>query len=235
MDTLTEAEKSDFEKLTAAQKQDFWDTRFSDVWTRGQEIDRQLKHTKAQLDMATTQLENNSRDLDIQSNRLKLDQNNSVRKNLQLYARTIMTCDGSSKQSLRRFLESLEIAQLWSHADDRSILELASRLVTGNLASAMSKFVHVEMKGGATWQQTKEYIKEQFLGKDELSALRSQLLRMAQTSYETVESYGRRFDQKAQKCYEPNEISLSVIQEQLIKVFVGWLTINSHKNTSLFV
>ena len=223
METLTEAEKAEFEKLNAAQKQEFWATRCSDVWAKGQEIDRQLKHTKAQLDMATTQIENNSRDLDIQSNRLKLDQNNSIRKNLQLYARTIMTCDGSSKQSLRRFLESLEIAQLWSGADDKSILELASRLVTGNLASAMSKFVHVEMNGSASWAETKEYIKEQFLGKDELSALRSQLLRMAQTSYETVESYGRRFDQKAQKCYAPEELTLSVIQEQLIKVFVAGL------------
>ena len=108
-----------------------------------------------------------------------------------------MTCDGTSKQALRRFLESLEIAQLWSHADDKAILELASRLVTGNLASAMSKFVHTENDGKATWQQTKEHIKEQFLGKDEKSALRSQLLRMAQTNYETVESYGRRFNQKS--------------------------------------
>lgn len=223
METLSDAERAEFDKLDPTAKQKFWSDRFTQMLIKGDAMNKQLQNTQTQLDMATAQLENNARDLDIQSNRLKLDQNNSVRKNLQLYARTIMTCDGTSKQALRRFLESLEIAQLWSHADDKAILELASRLVTGNLASAMSKFVHTEHDGKATWQETKEHIKEQFLGKDEKSALRSQLLRMAQTNYETVESYGRRFDQKSTKCYSPSEITLSVIQEQLIKNFVAGL------------
>jgi hypothetical protein len=248
MEGLSEEELTSLNAMNADQKVVFWQTRSTQLQSAqanqlaaADELRQQLAAKEATLTAARnleksyTESQKQLRDaqaklqqpeqaaLRLQQESFKLTKNTTIQKQLQLYAKAIAVCDGSNRQNLRKFLESLNNAQEWSGASSEQMLQLCSRLISGNLQNALTRHVHTTMNGLCSWEQAKDFIKINFLGKDELSHLRSQLVRLSQGTQESCQNYIRRWDSLVSKCYDEPTRGLDIIQEQLVKSFVQGL------------
>ena len=148
-----------------------------------------------------------------------------MRMKLEKFAKNIGPVDGSSREEVRRWLDAVDHAKKWVDASDVYILEMVGALMRGNLASHMLTYKGTVRDAGEvlTWDKVKKEIEKQFLDSDEKQFLRLSLDRMCQQAFEDTRAYAQRFKEAVRKAYTPEDLKIALIQETLIRTYVGGL------------
>ena len=141
-------------------------------------------------------------------------------KNLQRIGKTIFPCDGTNRYELRKWLEGVEHAKVWTKTNDRTIIEFIGGIVSGGLAQHIRNVVFTNDNPVTTWDVLKAQISKAFLGEEEPQFLRDIALKNYQTPSESVREYGRRFVNDANRAFNAEEQGVALVMESLVQTFI---------------
>ena len=98
-----------------------------------------------------------------------MEQLRKVRKRLKQHARYIRSIDGTDRQQVREWLDSVTSAKAWTQADDALTLEMVGYLSKGDVAVTIRNLVEEAQAAGqnATWDAVKDRLTELYLDDDE--------------------------------------------------------------------
>lgn len=141
-------------------------------------------------------------------------------KNLQRIGKTIFPCDGTNRLELRKWLEGVEHAKVWTKTNDQTIIEFIGGIVSGGLAQHIRNIVFSGESPVTTWDDLKAKISKAFLGEEEPQFLRDVVLKNFQAPSESVREYGRRFVNDANRAFSAEEQRVPLVMESLIQTFI---------------
>ena len=82
------------------------------------------------------------------------------------------------------------------------VIDVAARTVSGSLKKEVERFLGAQPNRAQTpWVTLRDHIRATFLSANEAERLKSELEKMAQTSYETLANFNRRFRESANKAF----------------------------------
>ena len=155
---------------------------------------------------------------------LNLALNESHRRILNNYSRSIGICDGSNKADLRRWLKGIDHAFENTQAGNALIIEMVGYLVGGTLAQQTRRITVALVGAARTWPAVKTRIEEQFLGAEETEMLQDEVERITQQPFEEAREYGNRFLEGVDRAYDPAQLNNNVLMNgRLKKAFINGL------------
>ncbi len=116
-------------------------------------------------------------------------------------------CDGAGTTAVRNWLREVQLA--FNQVGPNDIIEVASKTVTGPFRFEMERYLEDQMatqnvvRAAIPWNDLKDHMAAQFLSADEAEALRAEVERIHQTTYEPATQYSRRFREVADAAYPP--------------------------------
>ena len=181
-----------------------------------QQLQQQLQQVQAQIqvqppphDVILNQLNQNEQNR--QERERQVGVNVRERKLIDEIVNQIDTCDGSSPQAVRKWLQCIATSTLRTGEGPLTI-KIASRTVKGSLQREIERYLHdrvndpvqpVHERELVPWEDLKAYIVRSYLPIDNIASIRDELDKIRQSPYEAEASYNRRFREVADEAYPP--------------------------------
>ena len=149
----------------------------------------------------------------------------AVKRQLRNFLSRLSTCDGTSREALRSWIEQVDSALQWvPGCNDYLAQEVASRM-TGVLGRHISAWASPLLAQGQIipWDDMRREIRAAFLESDEAEYLRDALERIIQRPHEEVRNYALRFEDAMNKAYTPAQLQQELVILRLINVFAKGL------------
>ena len=115
-----------------------------------------------------------------------LNTGNRVRDQLRLHEKSVGSCDGTSKQEVRNWIQGVDRAETWIEgATDQAVVQMAASLITGPLATHLTRLKEaaIQAQQQLTWAAIKTEIRRAFLEVDEEETLREVADNMVQRQH----------------------------------------------------
>ena len=132
----------------------------------------------------------------------KLTKDEAARETLRVAASMVQTCDGSTHEDTRRWIEEIEMAEPTVTTD---IMRLVRRTVAGSLRKEVEKLTVLHKRNDdpnqATWKNVKEGVVTAFLPADEITHMRGRMEKVKQAEKEDIQTFNRRFRDMAEIAY----------------------------------
>jgi hypothetical protein len=128
-----------------------------------------------------------------------------TREQVRNLVRQTVKCDGSSTASVRAWIREVSLA--FNQVGQNQIIEIVSQTVTGPFRFELERYIEGQIAANNVarevipWDQLRDHLSHQFLNTDEAAALRDELERVKQSSYEPDAQYSRRFREVADAAY----------------------------------
>ena len=116
-------------------------------------------------------------------------------------------CDGSNPTAVRNWMTEVQLT--FNQVGEHGIIEIASKTVTGPFRFKLERYLEDQMatrnvaRPAIPWCDLWDHLAAQFLSADEAEALRVEVERVRQSTYEPVTQYSRRFREVADAAYPP--------------------------------
>ena len=146
-----------------------------------------------------------------------------LRRRMERHGQHIGTADGTNKDSLKEWVDSIDRAIRYCQATDALTIELVGTLASGPLARVIATYLDTQPVGQQTWAGVKAEISRNYLNEEEKYQMRQKVEQMYQKPYEDVQTYGRNFKMAVARCYSDAELAQQMAQENLIKIFISGL------------
>ena len=100
---------------------------------------------------------------------MQVQQQRETHKCLQEFVHHISHCDGTVREQLREWLESVSVAKEWTGVDDEMITKMLGYLSAGALRMAIVHHIRAENAAGwlPTWLGVRAHVVSIFLDEDE--------------------------------------------------------------------
>ena len=117
-------------------------------------------------------------------------------------------CDGLSTAATRNWIREIELA--FQRVGQAHIISIVSKTVTGPLRFEIERVItawianpnnNLANREVVPWGDLRQHISEAFLNIDEAAALRDEVDKLKQSTYETIAAYSRRFREVADAAY----------------------------------
>ena len=150
--------------------------------------------------------------------------NESHRRELQNYSRSIGVCDGNNKSELRTWLKSIDHAHENTQAGNQLIIEMVGYLVAGGLAQNIRR-ITANLQGAArTWPAVKQQVINLYLGAEEAEMMQDEVEKIVQQPFEEAREYGNRFQESVDRAYDPTDLQNNALMNaRLKKAFISGL------------
>ena len=159
-----------------------------------------------------------------QAQRNELERKRDLRKRLEQHARYIGCVDGTDRQQVREWLDSVSSAKDWTGAGDALTLEMVGYLCKGEMAVTIRGVIEDHADGGgATWAVIKDHLTTTYLDEDEKEYRREKVDALRQAPYQDTREYGRKYAAAVSKAYTVVELAVPLVRDWLIKSFIGGL------------
>ena len=160
----------------------------------------------------------------LEQQRLDLAREESTRRKLDNFARTIGQSDGSDKETLRAWLRGIDHAHDRTGGNNALTLDMVGYLVKGALIDVVTGTIAAVPAGqNATWAGVRTAIVQHCLGEEEAELLREKVLDMKQLPFESVREYTNRFTSAVARAYDANHIGQSMLIATLKRTVIKGL------------
>lgn len=161
----------------------------------------------------------------VQQERIRQQEKEQLRKRLEQHARHINSCDGTVREQLRDWIESVTAAKLWTKAGDELTIEMVGYLSKGALRTSVANRVNTVNTNGhaATWDDVCAHITATFLDEDEAEYKRQGVDNIRQLPYQDSREYAINFQTAVQQAYSPQELAVDLVAQRLVKTFISGL------------
>jgi hypothetical protein len=124
--------------------------------------------------------------------------------------KTTTICDGSSPQSVRDWINEIEIIRPQAQSNSarpESLMIIVTQTITGSLRREIERFLitYCDREGcrrlRVPWPVVRDHIRKSYLSINEDAYLREQVQNVKQSPYETIANFTRRFRDAAEAAY----------------------------------
>lgn len=161
----------------------------------------------------------------VQQERNRQYEREELRKRLKQHARQINLCDGTVREQLREWVDSVTEALRWTGAGDELTVEMVGYLSKGALRTSIADYVEGENTGGrrATWNGVRAHITAVFLDEDEAEYKRRGVDNIRQLPYQDSREYAIKFQTAVHRAYSPQELAVEIVNQRLVQTFINGL------------